>query len=159
LEQKGFRFHPYDPCVTNRTEKRLQHTLLFHVDDLKSSHKDPKVNDQFYKWLQDNYGVHGEVTIHQGKIHEYLGMEIDYSVKAKVKIGMIQYVENMLEDFPEKINSTDTAIMPASDGLFNKGQGKKLNQECTDAYHKMVAKALFICKCARPDRQPTIAVL
>jgi hypothetical protein len=49
LEQKGFKFNPYDPCVTNRTEKGLQHTLLFHMDDLKSSHKDSKVNDQFDK--------------------------------------------------------------------------------------------------------------
>jgi hypothetical protein len=45
LEQKGFKFNPYDPCVANRTEKGSQHTLLFHVDDLKSSHKDSKVND------------------------------------------------------------------------------------------------------------------
>jgi hypothetical protein len=52
LEQKGFKFNPYDPCVANCTEKGSQHTLLFHVDDLKSSHKDSKVNDQFDKWLQ-----------------------------------------------------------------------------------------------------------
>jgi hypothetical protein len=137
----------------------LQHTLLFHVDDLKSSHKDPKVNDQFDKCLQDNYGAHREVTVHWGKIDEYLGMEIDYSMKGKVKISMIEYVENMLKDFPEKIKSTDTAITPASDGLFNEGQGKKLNQERTDAYHTMVAKALFLCKRARPDIQPKIVVL
>ncbi|WP_288992819.1 polyprotein of Ty1/Copia retrotransposon [uncultured Marinobacter sp.] len=159
LEQKGFRFNPYDPCVANREEKGSQHTLLFHVDDLKSSHKDRKVNDQFDKWLQHNYGEHGEVTIHRGKIHEYLGMEIDYTTKGKVKIGMIEYVANMLNDFPEKIKSTDTAITPASDGLFNEGQGKKLDQDRADAYHTMVAKALFLCKRARPDIQPTIAVL
>jgi hypothetical protein len=45
LEQIGFKFNPYDPCVANHTEKGSQHTLLFHVDNLKSSHKDPKVND------------------------------------------------------------------------------------------------------------------
>jgi hypothetical protein len=65
----------------------LQHTLLFHVDYLKSSHNDPKVNDQFDKCLQDIYGAHGEVTIHGGKIYEYLGKEIDYSMKGKVKMG------------------------------------------------------------------------
>jgi hypothetical protein len=59
LKQKGFKFNPYDPCVANCTEKGSQHTLLFHVDDLKSSHKDSKVNDQFDKWLQENYGEHG----------------------------------------------------------------------------------------------------
>jgi hypothetical protein len=96
--------------------------------------------------LQKNYGAHGEVTIHWGKIHEYLGMEIDYSVNGKVKTSMIEYVENMLNDFPEKSKRTDSATMPASDGLSNDGQGKKLNQERADAYHTMVAKALFLWK-------------
>jgi hypothetical protein len=109
LEQKGFKkFNPYNPCVANRTEKGSQHTLLFHVDDLKSSHKDSEVNDQVDKWLQENYGEHGEVAIHRGKKHDYLGMEIDFSEKGKVKIGMTEYVESMLEVFPEKIKSTDS---------------------------------------------------
>jgi hypothetical protein len=151
LKQKGFKFNPYDPCVANRTENGSQHTLLFHVDDLKSSHKDSKVNDQFDKWLQENYGEHGEVAIHRGKTHDYLGLEIDFSEKGKVKIGMTKYVESMLEVFPENIKSTDTALTPASDGLFNEGQGKKLNEERADAYYTMVAKALFLCKRARPD--------
>jgi hypothetical protein len=98
--------------------------------------------------------------IHWGKIHEYLGMEVDYSMKGKVKIGIIEYVENMIKNCPEKINfSTDSAVPSASDGWFNEGQGKKLNQEHADPYHMMVAKALFLCKWARPDIQPTIAVL
>jgi hypothetical protein len=159
LEQKGFKFNPYDPWVANRTEKGSQHTLHFHVDDLKPSHKVSKVNDQFDKWLQENYGEHGEVAIHRSKKHDYLGMEIDFSKKGKVKIGMTDYVERMLEVFPEKIKSTDTAVTPASDGSFNEGQGKKLNEERADAYHTMVAKALFLCKRVGPDIQPTIAVL
>jgi hypothetical protein len=71
-------------------------------------------------------------------------MEIDFSEKGKVKIGMTEYVESMLEVFPERIKSTDTAVTPASDGLFNEGQGKKLNEERADAYHTMVAKSLLI---------------
>jgi hypothetical protein len=55
-EQEGFKFNPYDPCVANRDKKGLQQTLLFHVDDLKSNHKDPKVNDEFEQLLQSNYG-------------------------------------------------------------------------------------------------------
>jgi hypothetical protein len=99
LEEKGLKFNPYDPCVANRTEKGSQHTLLFHVDDLKSSHKDSKVNDQFDKWLQEDYGEHGEVAIHWGKKHDYLGMELDFSEKGKVKIRMTEYVASMLEVF------------------------------------------------------------
>jgi hypothetical protein len=106
-----------------------------------------------------NYGEHGEVAIHRGKKHDYLGMELDVSKKGKVKIGMTEYVASMLEAFPEKLKSTDTAVTPASDGLFNEGQGKKLNEDRADAYHTMVAKALILCNRARPDIQPTIAVL
>jgi hypothetical protein len=67
LEQAGFKFTPCDPCVTNQTEEGSQHALLFHVNDLKSSQQDPKVNDQFDKWLQNKYGEHREVVIHLDK--------------------------------------------------------------------------------------------
>jgi hypothetical protein len=51
LETVGFKFNPYDPCIANRKVNGSTHTIKFHVDDLKSSHIDPKVNDQFIKWL------------------------------------------------------------------------------------------------------------
>mgnify|MGYP002176679840 FL=1 len=159
LEGHGFKFNPYDPCCANRTQKGSQQTVLFHVDDLKSSHKDKRVNDEFDKWLQKTYGEHGPVTAHRGKIHQYLGMEIDYSEDNKVKINMSKYVEDMLNDFPQKFKSTEVAKTPAGDGLFNQGQGGKLNQERADIYHTTVARGLFLCKRARPDIQPTIAVL
>jgi Reverse transcriptase (RNA-dependent DNA polymerase) len=41
LESIGFKINPYDPCVANRTVKGKQHTVTWHVDNLKSSHEDP----------------------------------------------------------------------------------------------------------------------
>ena len=133
--------------------------VLFHVHDLKSSHKDKRVNDDFNNWLQKIYGGHGNVMSHRGKIHEYLGMELDYTKDRKVKIGMIKYVENMWTKFPIKFKSTDKAALPAGNSLFNQGQGKKLETGCADTYHTTVAKGLFLCKRAPPDIQPTIDVL
>jgi len=43
--------------------RSTQHTVVFHVDDLKSSHKDPKVNDDFAKWLEQTYEKHGGFKI------------------------------------------------------------------------------------------------
>jgi hypothetical protein len=145
LEGDGFKFNPYDPCVANPKKRGSQHTVLFHVDDLKSSHTDPKVSNEFDKWLQKNYGEHGEVAIHRGKIHDYLGMQLDYSLRGKVKVGMIKYVKDMLEDFPQTFKETDIAKTPAGDALLNEGQGRKLHKERADMYHTMVAKALFLC--------------
>jgi hypothetical protein len=49
LEAEGFKFNPCDPCVATCQRKGSQHVLLFHVDDLKSSHEDSRVNDEFEK--------------------------------------------------------------------------------------------------------------
>ena len=51
LEKFGFEFNPYDPCVANKMVNGKQQTIQFHVDDLLSSHVNPKVNDNFAIWL------------------------------------------------------------------------------------------------------------
>jgi hypothetical protein len=77
-------------------------------------------------------------------------MESDFSEKGRVKIGMIEYVKNMLKDFPDKkIKSTDIVVTPASDGLFNEGQEKKLSQEHARAYHTMVTKRTILMQACR----------
>ena len=92
LEAVGFKFNPYDQCIANKTVNGHQQTIRFHVDDLLSSHIDPKVNDDFLKWLNEQYDSIKEVTSTRGKIHTYLGMTLDFSVKGKFKVRMDDYV-------------------------------------------------------------------
>ena len=48
----GFELNPYDPCVVvNIMVNSDQLTICWHVDELKSSHIDPKVNDKLLKWI------------------------------------------------------------------------------------------------------------
>ena len=48
---------------------------------------------------------------HIGKVHGYLGMEINYIMETeKVMFGMIKYVENMIKAFPEKLKSTESKL-------------------------------------------------
>ena len=60
------------------------------MDDIKSSHVDPKVNDKFHNWLEMKYGDDeiGKVKSTRGKRHDYLGMTLDYTTPGKVKIDM-----------------------------------------------------------------------
>ena len=76
LEGIGFVFNPYDPCVANRTINGKQQTIIFHVDDLMSSHVDSSVNDTFIKWCNKLYGSYGEVVATRGHKHDYLGMTV-----------------------------------------------------------------------------------
>jgi hypothetical protein len=116
LEGQGFVFNPYDPCVANRWVDHKQHTIRFHVDDIMSSHVDPKVNDSFLAWLNEKYGTHGEVKATRGHIHDYLGMTFDFSHKGKVVISMVDYMERIVDEFPHGIDKTATT--PAADDLF-----------------------------------------
>ena len=160
LEGHGFKFNPYDPCVANKRIAGSQQTIRFHVDDLLSSHRKRKVNQDFAKWLNDRYGSIKPVEAVYGDTHEYLGMTLIFDKKkGDVKIDMVKYVENMLEDYYVPLKKTDTAFTPAGDNLLNKGQSKKLEKKKAEQFHTTVARGLFLSKRGRPDIHPTIAVL
>jgi hypothetical protein len=56
LRKWGFEVNPYDWCVANKTINGKQCTMLWHVDDIKISHEDPKVVSQMIELLKDAYG-------------------------------------------------------------------------------------------------------
>jgi hypothetical protein len=159
LEDNGFIFYPYNPCVANKKVQGLQQTIIFHVDDLKSSHKSKSVNNKFEKWLNSMYSKHERVTATRGRVHDYLGMELDYRKQGELKINMTKYVKNMLNNFPVKLGKKDVAKTPAGDNIFNLGTGAKLDTKRAEIFHTFVAKGLFLCKRARPDIQQAISVL
>ena len=159
LENIGFIFNPYDPCVANRVISGSQHTIRFHVDDVMSSHENPKVNDEFGKWANKMYGEFGEVKITRGKVHEYLGMTFNFSRNKEVHIKMEDYIKRLLDDFPRQWRTSDVASTPAANNLFDQGIGKKLDNIDSEQFHTTVAKTLFVAKRARPDILPTVSVL
>ncbi|MGA0888342.1 MAG: Ty1/Copia family ribonuclease HI [bacterium] len=159
LETIGFKFNFYDPCVANRNLVGAQQTIRFHVDDIMSSHVAQKVNDKFLKWLNKSYGKIKPVTASRGKIHKYLGMTLDFTEKGKLKIRMDDYVERMIKEFPVQLKSTDTAMSPAANDVFELGKGKELEKKQKEVFHSTVAKGIFLSKRARPDIHQAIAVL
>ena len=159
LEEHGFVFNPYDPCIANKMVNGKQQTIRFHVDDLMSSHVDSKVNDRFYTWINKKYGEFKEVTCTRGKKHTYLGMTLDFTKKKKVKIRMDDYVERMLAEFPVKFKEGDKQETPAGTNLLDVGKGPLLDPKRKEIYHSFVAKSLFLSKRARVDIAPTVAIL
>jgi hypothetical protein len=75
------------------------------VDDVKSSHEDSKVNDEFLDWLKDKYANDniGEVKAKRGTKHNYLGMTLDYKTPGVLKIDTTEYFESIVEEFPQKL--------------------------------------------------------
>ena len=160
IESIGFKVNPYDPCVANRIVNGKQHTVTWHVDDLKSSHVDSKVNDQFLEWLKKKYASDeiGEVKVMRGKKHDYLAMTLDYSLPGVLRVDMTKYVKSMIDDFPVKLEGVGK--FPWTDKLFTVDtKSKKLEYEKAKIFHTFVMKGMFLCKRGRQDIQPGIAFL
>jgi len=159
LEEFGFKFNAYDPCIANRMVDGKQHTIRIHVDDILSSHVDPKVNDDFRDWAQKVYGTYKDVTCTRGKVHTYLGMTFDFRTKGKFKIRMEDYITRMLAEFPVKFKEEQTAETPARTNLFDVGKGGPLDKKRHEIFHSFIAKNIFLSKRARTDIGTAVAVL
>ena len=157
LEKDGFVINPYDPCVANKVVDGKQMTCIWHVDDLKVSHVSPDELTGFGAWLKDKYG---DCKEHRGKIHDYLGMELDYTQPGKVMIRMVPYIQETIDEFPEEIIGTKTT--PAAEYLFrirDPSEAKALPEEQAMMFHRSVAKLVFIQARARRDIQTAVAFL
>ena len=94
----------------------------------------------------------------RGKIHNYLGMTLDYNIDGKVQITMFEYIAKIVEEFPMELDVEPTS--PAANHLFEiYDNGIKLKPEQKGLFHEFVAKLLFIGKQARPDLQTAISFL
>ena len=73
---------------------------------------------------------------------------------------MMEYIKNIIKDFPEKIVGTKTS--PAVDHLFtvrDPSLAKVLPEEQAMAFHRTTAQLLFLSARARQDIQPATAFL
>ena len=160
LKNWGFEINPYDWCVANKTIEGKQCTILWHVDDLKISHVNPDVVTQVIQQLEKEFGVEAPLTKTRGKVHEYLGMTLDYSTPGTVQFSMINYIKGMLEELPDDM--AGEAATPAANHLFEVNESSAemlLDKTMADMFHHNVAKLLFLCKRARPDIQTAVSFL
>ena len=109
----GFELNPYDPCVANMMINGKQMTITWHVDDLKISHLDEMEVTRIIEWFK---GIYGKVRVSRGKKHDYLGMNLDFTEKGKLRISMVPFLKKVVEEFPEAI--TGSATTPAAAHLF-----------------------------------------
>eukprot|EP00957_Ditylum_brightwellii_P122138 9314495-Ditylum_brightwellii.AAC.1 len=77
------------------------------------------------KLLENKYG---NMKTTWGKVHDYLGMTLDFRKKGKVKVGMVKYAKEVIETFPEAIKGSVNT--PMAEHLFTVNEnGVKLNEE------------------------------
>jgi len=116
------------------------------------------VLEKIIKRLGEKYGKEVPLMVNQGRVHEYLGMTIDFSEKGKVKFIMNDYAENLLDEVPKEMSRH--AATPTANQLFSvNNKAEKISDENSKKYHHLTAKLLYLSKRARPDLQTAVAFL
>ena len=166
LMRNEFVLNPYAPCVADRITSGTQQTMCWHVDDCKLSHANEEDNDRFIETLRIDYESifedgSGAMTVTRGKVHEHLGMTLDYRVRGQVKITMFACIKGIIDAWDaieKKGGGTKTSAAPLN--LFRVDDDcDKLGPEKAQMFHTLVAKTLYATKRARPDTCTAIAFL
>jgi len=77
-----------------------------------------------------------DLTVHRGRVHDYLGMRFDFSKEGEVFISMESYITDLLKD----TGIDDTADTPATSDLFEiEEESKLLSNIERESFHRKVA--------------------
>jgi hypothetical protein len=143
LLANGFAMNPYDPCVFNKTTNGVQCTIVLYVDDKMITTARESDAREVIALLEEAYG---EITVKEGKEHEYLGMLFKFE-KGKVRVTMPGYTDEILQ----LTGTTKFSETPAHDKLFVVGASPPLDDAKRENFHSIVAKLLFMAMRTRPD--------
>ncbi len=104
LTKQGYKINPYDGCMANKVVKGKQVTICFPINDCKISLKSSAVIDNTIAWLRTKYESifedgSGQMKVHRGKTHKYLGMLLDFSHKGQCQVTMHGYIDGILQAY------------------------------------------------------------
>ena len=86
-------------------------------------------------------------------------MNFDFSVPGKVTINMVNYINDMVDDFSVKFKKNKTTTLPTTENVFKVDDSNDSDKKCAKEFHTFVAKGLFVCCHARLDIHLAIAAL
>jgi len=131
--------------------------LVWHGDHLQVGHWMKEVVSKFVAWPKDvsqqvfENGT-GAIRISCGKVHLHLGVNLDYSVVAQVKITMDPNVQGLVASFKVYDSFGKTAITPASANLSQvESDAESLQVEQASALHDFVARSFYPAQRASHD--------
>ena len=137
--------------VVNKIINGKQCTVGWHVDDLKIPHHDSQVVDDILCKLNGRYGKESPLVITRGRVHDYLGMKMDFTTPGKVILSMPEYIDTLIKEIPSNLRKGVSTTSAAGHLFTMNTDAEKLSEDQASKYHHLVAKILYLAKRARPD--------
>ena len=158
LLEDGYTPNPYDSCTVNKLINGKQATIIWHVDDLKISHVDSKVVDAIIDMLNKEFGKETPMNVSRGKVHDYLGMILDFSKPGELTVDMVDYIKTIIEGMPKDM--VGHAKTPAGVHLFKVNDNPvMLDKDRAAIFYRITMQLLYLCQRARPELRTAISFL
>lgn len=145
--------------MANKTIDGKQCTIVWYVDDLKISHVDSTVVDAVIEMVRKKFGNKMPVPVTRGKIHDYLGIKIDFSNPGQVTMTMTDYIDELLKEVPTELMKGVSSTAAAGHLFAVNEKAEKLDGETAILFHHLTAKLLYLSKRTCPDLQTPVSFL
>ena len=149
LESIGFVVNPNDQCVFNADKSTSggkfdeQITVVIHVDDILATSKSELGIEILEEFL---IGQYAEIKATHGRVHEYLGMIINFETPGEVVISMPSFTTDLVSGIE------GSATSPANNDLFTVDEKSPLlDSQRAMRFHSDTASLLYLGKRTRPD--------
>ena len=100
-----------------------------------------KIFKKFVNFLRTIYNDEeiDTIIVEYGPIHDFVEIKLDFSVPGKLKINIVNYTQNIVNDF-EKLEYILSKLVctPVTDHLF------KINPECPKLNIKIKKSSIFL---------------
>ena len=158
LLEDGYTPNPYDSCTVNKMINGKQATIVWHVDDLKISHVDSKVVDAIINMLDKEFGKETLMNKSRGKVHDYLGMILDFSKPGELTVDMVHYIKTIIDEMPKDMSGH--AKTPAGSHLLKVNDSPVLlDKDRATIFYQMTRQLLYLCQRGRPELRTAISFL
>ena len=153
LKSWDYKMNPYDPCVWNKIVLGTQLTLIFHADDALMSHALLSVVTEHMKLLDEGHGENDPLTVTRGKIHEHLGMTLDFRTKGSVAFAQYDATKKYWCSLPTELRGEYKSV-PVPENLFKVDEDlPRIDAKLKNDYHTATAKCLHFSQRSRTDIQ------
>jgi hypothetical protein len=119
--------------------------MCTHVDDFYIAATSEKLYEEALTMLKHEF----QVTENSGVRFSYLGLELDFSEKNRVKVLQSGYERGLIEEYPTKISRKVSS--PATDALYDDEDGELLPQEEQVWLRRGVARMAYLANRTRGE--------
>ena len=151
LLKHGFVQGQADPCLYTKFTEQRKIFLISYVDDLIMASKSEEEILQTGEDLGRCFSL-----INLGRLHHYLGIQIDQSEEGIFSISQPQYIDEVLKS----VGLSDAKIskIPVDTG-YVKSRKDEEPMEDNNSYRKLIGKLLYIAVNTRPDISDSVSIL